>query len=289
MRAFYTVSNICIGLFCICCLSFPARGVLLPSTSGIYHGAQPGFGDTEDIVTETAISDFETLAQKQIVWAYFSQNWHNGLAFPSASVQIIDSHGCIPFIRHMPWHGEQYAAETVYSLSAIIAGQFDSDLQQWADGAISFGKPILVDFGIEVNGNWFPWNGEYNGAGETAGYGDPSRYDGPERFRDAYRHIREVIQNRGADNITWFFHANNDSVPNEPWNAIEEYYPGDDVVDWIGVSIYGAQMHTDEWTLFPALIADAYPKMTALAPASRSHYWNGRSSKIQHSVINLSG
>ncbi len=29
------------------------------------------------------------------------------------------------------------------------------------------------------------------------------------------------------------------SVPDEEWNSMQSYYPGDDYIDWIGVSIYG--------------------------------------------------
>ena len=52
---------------------------------------------------------------------------------------------------------------------------------------------MLVEFGTEMNGFWFPWNGKWNGAGATTGYGDPALPDGPERFRDAYRHVHDVI------------------------------------------------------------------------------------------------
>lgn len=45
---------------------------LIEPTVGIYHSAYPDFGGTEDIVTAERIRDFETLANKKIVWAYFS-------------------------------------------------------------------------------------------------------------------------------------------------------------------------------------------------------------------------
>ncbi|HEX8845128.1 MAG TPA: hypothetical protein VF791_10815 [Pyrinomonadaceae bacterium] len=48
-------------------------------------------------------------------------------------------------------------------------------------------------------------------------------------------------------NITWVFHVTPGNADDPEWNHMSAYYPDDteedpdDVVDWIGVSIYGAQ------------------------------------------------
>jgi len=54
---------------------------LIASKEGIYHAAFPDFGGTEDIVTNERILSFETLVQKNIIWAYFSNNWYNDISF----------------------------------------------------------------------------------------------------------------------------------------------------------------------------------------------------------------
>jgi beta-mannanase len=90
-----------------------------------------------------------------------------------------------------------------------------------------------------VNGDWFPWNGRWNGAGRTDGYANPDLPDGPERFRDAYRHIVDICRNKGGNNLTWFFHVDVGAWPKQPWNTrFANYYPGDAYVDWIGISDY---------------------------------------------------
>ncbi len=125
--------------------------------------------------------------------------------------------------------------------------------------------PLLVEFGTEVNGFWFPWNGRWNGGGETEGYGDPTEADGPERFRDTYRHIVDICRAEAAWNITWFFHPNGESWPQKDWNQMSEYYPGDDYVDWIGVSVYGPQKVGESWTPFRDLMDAAYGDLDALS------------------------
>ena len=71
-------------------------------------------------------------------------------------------------------------------MKKIIDGKFDKELIQYAKDARNFGKSLIIEFGTEVNGDWFSWNGKYNGGEEKDNYGNPDIPDGPERFRDAY-------------------------------------------------------------------------------------------------------
>jgi len=239
---------------------------LAPPLSGAYHSAFPYFGNSEDEVSARKIADFEALAGRRIVWAYFSSNWLEGIRFPQAAVRTIHEHGAIPFIRLMSWSRiEQGIPEPTYTLQRIIDGAFDGELAEWADQAKHQPFPLLVEFGTEVNGEWFPWNGKYNGGGETVGYGDPDMPDGPERFRDAYRHIIGLFRERGVENVTWFFHVNAQSWPAASWNRMARYYPGDDCIDWIGVSVYGSQAPGDDWIQFRQILDASYPELSAIS------------------------
>ena len=238
---------------------------LVAPDRGIYHSAFPDFGGPEDIVTADRINEFIRLAGKDIVWAYFSNNWIKGISFPTEAVNIISSTGKIPFIRLMPrTNFDEYTPDPVYSMQKIIDGVFDKELTQWAIDAANTDIPLLAEFGTEVNGSWFSWNGLYNGAGRTDGYGDDAIPDGPERFRDAYRHIIDICQENGATNITWFFHIDADTEPEESWNDFENYYPGDDYIDWIGVSVYGPYEKGEEYREFSEVLNQVYDRMVNL-------------------------
>ena len=115
----------------------------------------------------------------------------------------------------------------------------------WARDARQFHTPLLVEWGTESNGEWFSWNGKWNGGAKIKGFGDPGKPDGPERFVAAYRHIIRTMRAEGADNITWVFHVNGKDSPREAWNRFENYYPGDEFIDWVGVSVYGSQTPLD--------------------------------------------
>ncbi len=241
-------------------------GKLAEARSGIYHSAYPDFGGTEDIVSIEQITRFEELVNKPIVWAYFSNNWYNHIEFPASAVNIIHSAGKIPFIRIMSrTNFHEGGPDPSYTMQKIIDGVFDSQITQWAIDAKNTDIPLLVEFGTEVNGNWFPWNGQYNGGGNTRGYGDENFPDGPERFVDAYRHIIDICNANGAGNITWFFHVNAYSQPEVNWNTIENYYPGNDYIDWLGVSIYGPQDRHEEYQEFTEILNDVYPVLTQLS------------------------
>lgn len=94
-------------------------------------------------------------------------------------------------------------------------------------------------------------------------YGDPSIPDGPERIRDTWRHIHDIFDQVGLSNITWFNHTagfhGNEKIPQEspyysaqPWNKMKYYYPGDNYMDWTGISGYSKFVgkSVDEWTIF---------------------------------------
>jgi len=239
-----------------------------PPDGSVYHAAYPEFRGSEDHVRTRYVSRFERLAGKDVAWAYFSNNWTKGINFPATAVARINAAGTVPFIRLMARSDfDEGGPDERYTMARILSGEFDAELTAWGQAAAAQPTPLLVEFGTEVNGFWFPWNGRWNGAGETAGYGDPLQPDGPERFRDAFRRVHDLIEGAGAHNVTWFWHVDDDGWPKTPWNTIASYYPGDAYVDWIGVSVYGPLTLDEHWGPgFQAKLDQAYPQLTALSP-----------------------
>lgn len=232
----------------------------------MYHGAFPDMGPTEDVVTTQRIMEFNSLAGKPPAWVYFSNNWFEGIKFPGEAVETISGTGAMPFIRMMPRsdfiEGKQ---DPVYTLQNIIDGVYDEELKQYARDARDSSVPIMIEFGTEVNGDWFSWGGAINGGGVTNGYGDPAYPDGPERFRDAYRRIIDIFRGEQANNVTWAFHMNGGSSPEAEWNKMNNYYPGDSYIDWIGVSIYGGQVPGEKWEDFSSQIERAYNEISGVS------------------------
>ncbi len=248
----------------------PQLTLNVPPPGHFYQGVYPGgLTGEEDDLTLNDLRAYEQAAGKTAAWVYFSNNWYRQREFPTETAEWIRAAGSIPYVRlMMRSDAVQNRAEPEFTLARIINGDFDEDLRAWARAARDFGSPLLAEYGTEVNGEWFSWNGAWNGGGALADYGDPAQPDGPERFRDAYRHIIQIARAEGAANILWVFHANNQDLPDEAWNRLEQYYPGDEWIDWLGVSVYGAQTPLDEeWPAFREMLDAVYPRLAALAPA----------------------
>jgi hypothetical protein len=243
-----------------------SRGIkLLPPESGIYHTAFSTMYSSPNNVSASEVPYFENLVGRKIVWLNFANDWFEGIRFPAQSVVNIWNCGAIPSIRILPW--SSYSKnDFTYSLKKIIDGKFDKELKQWALDLKSSGIPVLIGFAGEPNGDWFPWSGVQNGGGFKAGYGNDKQADGPEQYRDAYRHIIDLFNNEGANNVTWVFHVNAIGAPNEEWNNIKNYYPGDDYIDWIGVSAYGPQLWGESYQRFVDIMQPGYDQLNALTP-----------------------
>ena len=242
----------------------------LPPEGKLYHGVYPG-GTAKEDVTLQALLDYEKTVGKNAAWVYFSTYWFESKEFPQEISTWIRNSGSIPYIRMMLQSEYRFDGdEPVYTLDNILAGQFDSDLQNWCVGARNFSTHLIVEYGTEVDTGSFPWSGSRNGGGQLDGYGDPALPDGPERFRDAYRHIIQICRYAGAENITWVFHVVSDYDPEDPdnaWNRIDYYYPGDEWIDWIGISVYG--VHTPMalyYEIFQINMDHIHPLILEMAP-----------------------
>lgn len=218
----------------------PLRRLVEPPAGSYYHGVFPGSkngmgGD----VTLNNVKKYEQAVGKPLAWVYFWNNWYENPRFPYQTACWIRANGSVPYIRMMLLSSPTIPRpDPVYSLENIIQGKFDPLLRAWMQEARRFATPVVAEYGVEVNGWWFPWNGLYNKEGG-------SYQDSVGRFREAYRHIIQIARDEGAYNVRWVFHVDPWDEPVVGWNKFESYYPGDDWIDWVGASVYGRQLPSD--------------------------------------------
>ena len=122
--------------------------------------------------------------------------------------------GALPMVSWEPWTSSGKPAK----LWAIGRGRYDGYLRRSARQAREWGKPIMLRFGQEMNGEWAPW--ERGHVGST-----------PRSFILAWRHLVRVFREVGADNVIWVWcpNVNTGHLP------FMQYYPGDSWVDWVGL------------------------------------------------------
>jgi hypothetical protein len=110
--------------------------------------------------------------------------------------------------------------------AAVSRGTYDAELKTLLSYIATLKCPVLLRLGAEMN-LWEP---------------------NPAAFRDAYRHLAGLIRSE-APNAALIWSPNYVGS----WGSnIADYYPGDDVVDWVGLSLYTSSTPADGHTLYDA-------------------------------------
>jgi beta-mannanase len=110
------------------------------------------------------------------------------------------------------------------SVSKIAAGRYDGYLSAYAEAVRAYRHPVVISFGHEMNGTWYPW-----------GY----RNTPPAVFVRAWRHIVTLFRALGAHNVTWLWTVN--IINNTHGGSIprpDQWWPGDSYVNWVGIDGY---------------------------------------------------
>lgn len=186
---------------------------------------------------------YGTIAQRNANWdmrtaqlgrpydvANFFYTWEK--PFPTQEEQLAIGRGSTPMIS---WNGT--------NTDAITSGQQDALIRQRAQALRDLQVPLFLRFFWEMDGH----------------KGDQLAGGNPANFIAAWRHVHAIFDEEGATNISWVwaptnlrFGASNDTAPN--------WYPGDDVVDWIGCDGYNwAPVYTGyAYDQFETIFRDFY-------------------------------
>ena len=121
----------------------------------------------------------------------------------------------------------------------ILDGQFDSQIRTNARRLARDGKPKFLRWGWEMNGNWYAWCGPKNDNG-AAGY------------IACWKRIHGIFADEGVKNVSWVWSVNWNSMPDQAGNQYQDYYPGDQYVDWVAISGYNLHKEAPA-TLFDKL------------------------------------
>ena len=174
-------------------------------------------------------------------------------AAPIADLNAVDARGATSLITWEPWLWSGNGAnQPAYALDRITAGDFDTYIQQWGTALASWGKPVMLRFAHEMNGNWYPWAESANGNGA----GD---------YVAAWRHVHDVVAATGASNVQWVWSPN---VPYWGSTPLSGLYPGAAYVNVVSLDGYnwGTAASWSSWTSPSALFGDGLTALRSLAP-----------------------
>ncbi|MBT8483800.1 MAG: hypothetical protein HKP36_19680, partial [Myxococcales bacterium] len=96
-------------------------------------------------------------------------------------------------------------------------GVYDDVIRGFSSWAKTTGRPIYLRIGYEFDG----WHNELE----------------PSEYVTAYRRFVDITREEGVTNVAFVWH----SYASPPYNgyALASWYPGDDYVDWVAVSLFG--------------------------------------------------
>lgn len=107
----------------------------------------------------------------------------------------------------------------------------------YAQGVGRWNKPVFIRFAHEMNGSWYPW-AEWTDKNQNMKR-DPDEGTGftAAHYRQAYRNMASMFR-RYAPNAALIWCPNGGLLGGEKRDVFRPFYPGDDVVDWVGIDIY---------------------------------------------------
>lgn len=184
------------------------------------------------------------------IFSSFTSNW-DSLSIQASNIVSRDS---VPLITWMPYNSAIPEGNVIVE---IANGQWDAYIDSWIEGFKHWrnsypagSEPsILLRFGHEFNGNWYPWGNQ------------------PEALKSAWRHMHQRFSDAGLNEVVgWVWCANNVDV--DSYDNVIVYYPGDDVVDWISLDGYnwGSNYSFSRWKSFDETFSQQYVKMVTAIP-----------------------
>ncbi|TDA69780.1 MAG: hypothetical protein D9V47_04720 [Clostridia bacterium] len=179
------------------------------------------------------------------------QSW--GRPFPAVDLEPAYAQGRMGMVTLQSWVPED-GTDTVLTLR-LLDGDFDSYLRQYARDAARFGQPFFFRFDNEMNGDWDPWCALH--------YGQDT-----DLYKEAWRHVYHIFQEEGATNAIFVWNPLDTSYPDFAWNNAHLYYPGDEYVDWVGMTGYnsGDAFSWGRWRSFYQIYGPVYRSYRQLYP-----------------------
>jgi hypothetical protein len=211
---------------------------------GAYDGRVPR--DLDGILMlETSLG--VTLPLIQVYSAWGDDPEHK---FPLVTANAVWDMGSVPVITWEPWltefdsrqhpHLPLREARDRHGLAAVARGDYDFYIDEWANAAARFEKPLYLRFAHEMNDPYrYPWGPQNNTK---------------EEFIAAWRRVVTRFRSSGATNVIWIWSPH---VAYEYW---ELYYPGAGTVDWVatGALNFGPIAQWSRWWSFDEIFGSKY-------------------------------
>jgi hypothetical protein len=203
-------------------VSFPP-GSLAPQGGALLGAWVTPPGDFTTEGQQAAVTELEAQLGRRLDINHHFYRWDK--PFPTEEERWDLANGRIPMIS---W-GDQ-------DTRRVASGADDDLIRQRADAVAKLGRPVLLRWFWEMDGK------RYRSVAHS-----------PQDYVAAWRHLREVFAQAGADNVRWVWCPNASAFAD---HSAQRFYPGDAEVDWVCADGYDYPWNTASFAdLFKAFHA----------------------------------
>ena len=243
------------------------RGKFEPAGDKVFHGASLPETWNENGLRRQ-LQQYNAAAGKKLsVVTWFASAYENGRMTVwsqnyAANLTRVKRAGALSLIKFSTQDYAFNSTKRAADLKQISAGAWDDYFKDAAKTVRDFGSPVFISINHEMNGNWYPYSQNYPGSRTTAA-----------DYVASWRRIVQIFRAGGASNAAFVWAPNVPDVGSVPFT---QYYPGDDVVDWIGPSFYSGNDMSAMDTLYRAYAAKKPFFITEWATAPEKSRYNPR-------------
>ncbi len=182
-------------------------GPLVPKKGTLFGAFIDAGGSYTDAEVRQALLDHEADVGRKLDIAHDFQSFTNDINVNR--LKWYHANGRIPMAT---WNGAPW--------TSILSGANDAWIRTQANLFASVGAPVFLRFFHEVD------------ATKGAAWGYEAN---PGKYEEVWRHVHGIFQEEGATNVVWVYSP---TAWGFETGEADLYYPGDDVVDWIGSDGY---------------------------------------------------
>jgi hypothetical protein len=208
--------------------------ILVPSC-GAYWGIYSRRFGNRDVAT--SVTTWERMLGRRfdIVLMYYDFSNRAGPGrFPDRQMTQL-SQDRIPLYD---WETRDYKAGTNLRWADVAAGKYDESVViPQAKRLKDYGKPVMLGLDHEMDIS-YPQHGS------------------PAEYRAMYRHVREVFAAQGVHNVVWVWAVT--GWVSGRGDLVKSFYPGDDLVDWVGYDPYNWGPCKKTWKTFDQTVGTFY-------------------------------
>lgn len=193
-----------------------SRLLLVPPAGTVLFGA---FATMDEGAVDARFDELSADAGKAPALRMIFRDWPDDGRpdFPASFARAAQAAGAVAMVTWEPWW--DYSHERYPLLADIAAGRHDAFIRGFLRQAEAFGHPWFLRFAHEMEGSFYPWTTDFD-ARQSA-----------EAYVAAFRHIALLAHEIAPRTLmVW--------SPNGGSRAARARWPGEDVVDWIGGSLY---------------------------------------------------